>query len=104
MKCACEMKGYLSFLVLWLVGSKKMSGAEIAAEIKRRKGTKPSPGTIYPVLKELRGKGLIRENKSNKNQKIYSLSPRGRTALRAACHQFCRTFHDLKSQFDKFEH
>ena len=34
---ACEMKGFLSFLVLWLVSREKMSGAEIALELKKRK-------------------------------------------------------------------
>jgi DNA-binding PadR family transcriptional regulator len=32
---------------------------EIADEIAKRKGEKPSPGTIYPALKNLREMGFI---------------------------------------------
>ncbi|MEE9459013.1 MAG: PadR family transcriptional regulator, partial [Candidatus Bathyarchaeia archaeon] len=53
----CEMKGFLSFIIMWLVNKKHMSGAEIALELEKRKGSKPSPGTIYPVLKDLKDKG-----------------------------------------------
>jgi len=28
-KPACDMRGYLSFLILWLVNAKPMSGAEM---------------------------------------------------------------------------
>ena len=31
-----------------------MTGTEIALELKKRKGKKPSPGTIYPVLKYMK--------------------------------------------------
>ena len=61
----CKMKGFLSFLVLWIISKKSMNGAEISLELGKRKGSKPSPGTIYPVLKDLKDKGflLIDENK-----------------------------------------
>jgi DNA-binding PadR family transcriptional regulator len=36
-----------------------MHGQEIADVIARRKGEKPSPGTIYPALKNLREMGFI---------------------------------------------
>ena len=47
--CSCDMKGHLSFLVLWIVSRKASTGAEVAQELTRRKGVKPSPGTIYPA-------------------------------------------------------
>jgi len=56
----CKMKGFLSFLILWIVNKEKMTGAEIALELEKRKGHKPSPGTIYPVLKDLKEKGLLK--------------------------------------------
>ena len=55
MKC-CEMKGYLTYLILWIIGKNSMNGAEIGRELEKRRGTKPSPGTIYPALKELKKK------------------------------------------------
>ena len=47
----CDMRGLLSFLILFLLSKKPMHGQEIANELERRKGIRPSPGTIYPALK-----------------------------------------------------
>ena len=55
MKC-CDMKGYLSYLILWVLSRKSMTGAEITKELEKRRGKKPSPGTVYPALKELKEK------------------------------------------------
>lgn len=87
----CEMKGFLSFLILWIVNKNKMNGAEIALELEKRKGHKPSPGTIYPALKYLKDKGLINidENKS------YTLSKKGKKELEIHLKTFFETFCDL---------
>jgi len=90
MEC-CDMRGYLSFLVLWVLRRKAMTGSEIAAELEKRKGHRPSPGTIYPALKELKEKGLIASDKGKK----YSLTIKGEKELRSACSVFCHTFHDM---------
>jgi DNA-binding PadR family transcriptional regulator len=85
------MKGFLSYLVLWVLKQKKMTGAQIAAELEKRRGSKPSPGTIYPVLKELKEDGLI----SSDETKEYSLTDQGEKELKSACAIFCRQFHDF---------
>lgn len=90
------MKGFLSYLVLWILSKKKMNGAEIALELERRRGTKPSPGTLYPALKELKDKGLIVSD----DGKYYSLTKDGEKELRSACAFFCRAFYDMKDMFD----
>ena len=87
---SCEMKGFLSFIVLWLLSKEKVTGAGIALELKKRKGSKPSPGTIYPVLKCLKGKGLI----ADKDRK-YSLTFKGRKELEIHLNTFFRTFCDI---------
>jgi PadR family transcriptional regulator PadR len=86
----CEMKGFLSFIILWLLHKKKMTGAEIARELEKRKGTKPSPGTVYPVLKDLKSKGLICDK-----DKKYSLTPSGKKELARGIHIFIKTFYDF---------
>ena len=53
------MRGMLGFLILFLLSKKPMHGQEIAEEIAKRKGEKPSSGTIYPALKNLREMGFI---------------------------------------------
>ncbi|MCX6777479.1 MAG: PadR family transcriptional regulator [Candidatus Micrarchaeota archaeon] len=91
MKC-CDMKGFLSYLILWNLNGRSMTGAELAKEFEKRRGSKPSPGTIYPVLKELKKKGLI----SSDNGKAYSLTKRGKDELRSACGSFCAIFYDMR--------
>ena len=87
----CDMRGMLSFLILFLLSKKPMHGQAITEELGRRKGGRPSPGTIYPALKCLKGMGFISEKKTGKNI-VYSLTPDGRQALKNAKEQFCRTF------------
>ena len=42
----CDMRGMLGFLILFLLSKKPMHGQEIAEEIARREGERPSPGSI----------------------------------------------------------
>ncbi|WP_431062122.1 PadR family transcriptional regulator [Methanobacterium sp.] len=95
MEC-CEMKGYLTYLILWILGKKSMNGAEIGRELEKRRGTKPSPGTIYPALKELRNKGLIDVDEN----KYYSLTSKGEEELKSSCKFFCNIFYDIKEMSD----
>jgi PadR family transcriptional regulator, regulatory protein PadR len=91
MEC-CGMKGFLTYLILWNLNKKSMTGAELAKELENRKGSKPSPGTIYPALKELSEKGFITSDKD----KVYSLTREGRSEIKKACSVFCRIFYDMK--------
>jgi PadR family transcriptional regulator, regulatory protein PadR len=90
----CDMRGFLSFLILFMLSKKSMHGQEIANELERRKGCKPSPGTIYPALKQLKENNLIKESKSGKTI-TYSLTPEGKKVFDKAKIQFCRTFSDV---------
>lgn len=87
----CDMRGMLSFLILFLLSKKQMNGSELADEIGKRKGDRPSPGTIYPALKSLKESGLIKEKKEGKTIS-YSLTAEGKKGLMEAKEQFCRTF------------
>ena len=90
----CDIRGLLSFLILFFLSKKEMNGQEIAKEIEKRKGEKPSPGTIYPALKVLREDGLIKERKEGKTIN-YLLTDEGKNVLKIAKEKFCRTFIDL---------
>jgi len=85
------MKGFLSFLIIWLLSKKKMTGSEISLELERRKGNRPSPGTIYPVLRELTEKGLL----SIDENKRYSLTKFGKKELELNLNTFFGTFCDI---------
>lgn len=91
MKPECEMKGFLSLLLLWIIHEKKMTGSGIANEISARKGSKPSPGTIYPALKDLKEKGLVSCDKG----KVYSITKKGRLELSVLLKSFFSTFKDI---------
>lgn len=93
-KSHCDMRGFLSFLILFLLSKKEMHGQEIALELEKRKGCKPSPGTIYPALKQLKENNLIKEKKEGKII-IYSLTQEGKKELETAKIQFCRAFSDV---------
>ena len=90
------MKGFLSYLILWNLKKKSMNGAELAEELKKRRGSRPSPGTLYPSLKVLKKKGLITADKN----KTYSLTKKGENELKDACTFFCKTFYDMKEMFN----
>ncbi len=92
---ACDMRGFLSFLILWLLHKREMSGAELATELERRKGIRPNPGTLYPALKELSEKRAIVVKATKGKEKIYALTPGGRAALEDAKNQFCKIFYDV---------
>lgn len=94
MKC-CDMNGFLSYLIIWNLSKKNMNGVELAKELEKRRGSKPSPGTIYPALKELKEKGLITADKN----KAYSLTKKGEKELQDACGYFTKIFYDVKDMF-----
>jgi PadR family transcriptional regulator, regulatory protein PadR len=89
--CACDMKGFLSFLILWSLSKEPLTGAALAGEFAKRKGTKPSPGTIYPALKDLKEKGLIQANET----KEYSLTAKGKKELNKSLEVFTTMFSDF---------
>src|ERR671939_1403076 len=89
----CDMRGMLGFLILFLLSKRPMHGQEIADEIARRKGEKPSPGTIYPALKNLREMGFIGTDDEKEGKTItYTLTETGKNALRISKRRFIRTF------------
>jgi len=85
------MKGFLTFLILWLVSKKTMTGAEITQELENRRGHRPSPGTIYPVLKYLTERELLKVDKNKK----YSLTKKGNEELEMSLNTFFDTFCDI---------
>jgi len=87
----CDMRGMLSFLILFLLSKKEMHGKEIADELERRRGNRPSPGTIYPALKCLEEDGFIHEKKEGKLIN-YSLTSKGKETLKISKRRFCKIF------------
>ena len=93
-KYGCDMRGMLSFQIMWLLSKKPMHGEEIAKQIEKRRGDKPKAGTLYPALKELKEARLIKGSKSGKLV-TYSLTPLGKESLKHAIRYFCRSFGEV---------
>jgi PadR family transcriptional regulator PadR len=94
----CDMRGMLSFYILWLLSKRPLNGQEISEELGKRRGTKPTAGTIYPALKELRTKGLVIMERKGRTT-IYRLSENGSKGLEEACRYFCSAFGDIFQEY-----
>jgi len=90
----CDMRGMLSFMILWLLSSRPMNGQVLAGEIGKRRGDKPNPGTIYPALKELVNRGLIKGHAEGRTI-VYELTDPGRSSLAKSLEYFERVFGEI---------
>jgi PadR family transcriptional regulator PadR len=90
----CDMRGMLSFMLLWLLCKRPMYGQELAEEISKRRGEKPNPGTIYPALKDLQKRGLI-IMRSEGRKTVYELTSQGQIGVVEASEYFCRVFGEI---------
>ena len=93
-ECGCDMRGMLSFYILWLLSKRPMHGEELAQEIGKRRGDKPKAGTIYPALRDMKEDGLIKGDKKGKTI-VYSLTRDGRRAARDSMKYFFKAFGDI---------
>ncbi|MDP8012924.1 MAG: helix-turn-helix transcriptional regulator [Nanoarchaeota archaeon] len=75
----------LKYIVLSLLVKNKLSGAEMMDRIEKMSlgFFHPSPGSIYPLLKYLTKKGLIKAEEKD-GKKVYSLSDKGRELIESA--------------------
>ena len=53
-------KGLLKYFMLKLISERKHSGYELIKEIEEHSGSKPSTGTVYPLLKSMKSQGWIK--------------------------------------------
>lgn len=90
----CDMRGMLSFTILWLLSNHPMCGEALATEIRKRRGEKPNPGTIYPALKELSSLGWIKAHPDGRTV-VYELTPSGRVSLSKSLEYFRRSYGDI---------
>jgi PadR family transcriptional regulator len=93
-RLCCDMRGMLSFMLLWLLCKRPMYGQELAEEISKRRGEKPNPGTIYPALKDLQKRGLV-IMRSEGRKTVYELTSQGQTGVVVASEYFCQVFGEI---------
>ena len=98
----CDMRGFLSFSILWHLRKKEMYGQELAETLEKMRGVKPNPGTLYPALKELEKQGLVKTQKEGRKI-IYSLTETGKTGALEACEYFCSVFGDIFNEYNQIK-
>ena len=71
-------RSILRVAILRLLKEKgELTGYDIIKEIELRTGYwRPSPGTIYPILKDLEARAIVTKRREGR-RKIYSLTPKG---------------------------
>lgn len=75
------MHGFLRIFVLRELVKKEKTGYDLMKSFESFTGAKmPSPGTIYPLLNSLLGKGMATVSVEN-NRKIYRISKKGEKLL-----------------------
>jgi len=78
------VRGFLNFWIISILNKKSSSGYQIMQNIKECTNNvwKPTPGAIYPALNRLKKMGWIESKKEgNRNQILYSLTPKGKEAV-----------------------
>ena len=74
-------KNYLEFVVLHALSKGKRNGYALIKHVEASTGTKPSPGSMYPLLTKLKKKKLVTV-KEEGNKKTYSLTITGKKAYK----------------------
>lgn len=87
-------------MILWLLSKRPMYGQEIAQELEKMKGGKPTPGTIYPALKQLKETGAVTSRKEGRKV-VYSLTPNGEIGVVEAMDYFCSAFAGIFEDYYK---
>ena len=96
-----EFKGFLSFLILHELSKKQLCGQELAEKIGKRKGSKLTPGAIYPTLKKLRRMKLISYRRKGRH-KYYRLTDLGQQVLSDLYKKFSRYFYGFKQYIKRY--
>ncbi|MBW3002234.1 PadR family transcriptional regulator [Candidatus Woesearchaeota archaeon] len=75
------IRGNLKLLVLKALDKKPLSGYALMKFIEEKIGSKPSPGSIYPVLDDLTKQKFVSCKKDGR-KKIYSITKEGKEHLK----------------------
>lgn len=100
-------KGYIRVALLILLNNKPSHGYEIIKEIKdRTRGFyKPTPGGVYPILKDLEKTEYIKgkwHKQNNRKRKTYSLTEKGTIILRNTIIKQSEIAKNINSLFQEF--
>jgi DNA-binding PadR family transcriptional regulator len=100
-------KGYIRIATLILVSKKPHYGYEIMKEIRVRTGGfwKPTPGGMYPMLKNLQELGYIQgewDARTRRKKRIYIIKESGRTVLKRALSRESKLAGTMRNLFEEY--
>lgn len=78
-----DMRGLLSFWILWELRLGRLTGVQIAERLTWRRGSPLSPGTLYPALSNLEKRGLVRKARDGRDTQYEVSAPGVRELERA---------------------
>lgn len=84
-----DVRGLLSFWLLWELRLGELLGAQLAERLAWRRGEPVSNGTLYPALAKLEAARLVRKRKRGRDT-AYELTDKGQGELDCAA-RYLRT-------------
>lgn len=73
-------KGLLKYFMLKLISERKHSGYELIKKIEEHGGSKPSTGTVYPLLKSMQKEGWVKALEED-DKTFYEITESGKEVL-----------------------
>ncbi len=100
-------KGYIRVAILILLSKRSAHGYEIMKEIRERTSGLwvPTPGGVYPVLRNLEKSGYIKGNwttQKNRKIKVYEITEAGRVVFKRALERQSELAGGMNSLFTEF--
>jgi DNA-binding PadR family transcriptional regulator len=94
------LRARLRFLVLALLAVEPAHGYALISKIEEVTGgaIRPSPGTLYPILRRLQEEGLVEESieaGERGMRRVYRITPRGLSELSASMGRFLEVMEKL---------
>jgi DNA-binding PadR family transcriptional regulator len=89
-----DLRGLLSFWLLWELRLGPLRGAQLAERLAWRRGQPVSPGTLYPALAALEKGGAVRKQRRGRDTS-YALTAAGKRELACAAAYVRAVFRDV---------
>lgn len=97
-------KGYLKLAILFVLIKSPLHGYQILKHVRKRTlgVITPTPGALYPALKELEDKGIVMgEWRLNERRKVYHVTGKGRGVFREAVQRHFEHVSSIRDWFLK---
>jgi len=95
------IRGQLNAFILKSIEEKPMSGYSLMKSIGETIGSRPSSGSVYPLLEKMRAEGAI-EIKKEGRRKVYSINDRGKEKLHELMENQDELLNKVKEGFKTF--